>query len=78
MSSVKLTIPSEFESASTDARIEYVQALWDRIAENPTSVDVPDHHKKILDERLDSAANDGGERLWSEVRDQILTELRQS
>ena len=78
MSSIKLAIPTEFESVSTDERIEYVQALWDRIADTPTSITVPDHHKQVLDERLSDVAAMDGAKPWSEVRDSILSELRKS
>lgn len=74
-----LTIPPEFESASRDERIAFVEALWDRIAQEPDNVPISDEHKRILDERLASyrAAPESG-RPWSEVRDRLLTRLRRS
>lgn len=40
-------------------------------------VPVPDSHKHILDERLNTyRANREGSRSWSEVRDELLAKLR--
>lgn len=79
MSKPQLEIPPEFDTASKEERIAYVQALWDRIAENPDSVPVPEHHKRILRERLDAyRANPERGRPWNEVRDELLTKLRNS
>jgi hypothetical protein len=41
MGNTKLPIPSEFDTASKEERIAYVQALWDRIAQDTESVPVP-------------------------------------
>jgi len=79
MSTVKVPIPPEFDAASEEQRIAFVQELWDRIAQNPVRVPVPEHHKRILDERLDAhRANPQTGRLWSEVREELLTKLRGS
>ena len=37
---------------SVEEKIDYVQALWDRIAANESQVPVPDWHREILDERF--------------------------
>ncbi|MBI2994239.1 MAG: addiction module protein [Gammaproteobacteria bacterium] len=79
MSTTKLPVPPEFEAASREQRIAFVQELWDRIAQDPEKVPVPDHHKRILDERLEAyrADPDRG-RPWPEVREQLLAKLRGS
>lgn len=75
----KLKIPPEFENASKDERIAFVEALWDRIAREPDSVRIPDAHKRILDERLDAyRADPQSGRPWSEVREDLLAQLRRS
>lgn len=77
--STDLKIPPEFESASKDERIAYVEALWDRIAQEPDTVPMPERHKQVLDERLDAyRANPQAGRPWSEVRDGLLDKLRRS
>lgn len=73
----KLKIPAEFESAGNAERIEFVQALWDRIAKDQTTVPIPEEHKRILDQRLDAYASDPkAGRAWTDVRDELLAKLR--
>jgi putative addiction module component (TIGR02574 family) len=77
--STKLNIPPEFDAVPKDQRIAFVQELWDRIAQDPDRVPVPDEHKRILDERLSAyRINPQPGRPWSEVRDQLLVKLRSS
>lgn len=72
-----MRIPPEFQEATPDERIEFVQMLWDEIARNPNAVPVTDEHRAILDERLRAyeADRDSGES-WGVVRDRILADLR--
>lgn len=76
MSTTKLPVLPEFEVASREQQIAFVQELWDRIAQDPEKLPVPDHHKRILDERLEAyrADPDRG-RSWPEVREQLLAKL---
>jgi len=77
MSSRRLEIPSEFKSASSAERIAFVQTLWDQIAQSPQDIPMPEHHRQILDERLDAHRhNPQAGRPWNEVRDQLLGQLR--
>ena len=77
--STKLKVPPEFDSVPSDERVAYVQELWDRIAESPDSLTITEPHKRVLDERLDSyRRNPKSGRPWSEVREEILSKLRQS
>ena len=79
MSDTKLTEPPEFDAASKEERIEFVQDLWDRIAHDQRSVPVPDSHKRILDGRLDAyQPNPHAGRPWNEVREELLSKLRDS
>lgn len=79
MSDTKLAVPPEFDTASKEERIEFVQDLWDRIARDQSSVPVPDSHKQILDRRLDAyQANPHAGRPWNEVREDLLSKLRNS
>ena len=76
MGSNKLKIPPEFISAPKEQRIEFVQDLWDQIAQDPEAVPVPESHKQILKERLEKyRSNPQPGRLWGEVRDQLLDKL---
>ena len=79
MNNPKRKIPQEFSDLPSDGRIAYVQDLWDVIAEAPNEVEVPDSHKRILDERLAAYEADPSEsEPWSKVRDTILRKLRGS
>lgn len=75
--SSKLRIPPEFDAVPKDQRIAFVQELWDRIAQDPERVPVPREHKRILEERLNAyRANPQRGRPWNEVREELLTKLR--
>ncbi|WP_421717338.1 addiction module protein [Algiphilus sp.] len=73
--STRLTVPPEFDEASRDERIAFVEALWNRIAEAPDEVSVPAEHRRILDERLDAAPTGAS---WEQVRDRELKRLRRA
>ncbi len=44
--------PAGFDDLSVDQQIDYVQALWDRIAAREDQVPVPEWHREVLDARL--------------------------
>lgn len=65
----KLTIPPEFDQASIDERIEFVQDLWNRIAANPDDLPVPEEHLRIIEERLRESPTSPEDSLsWDEVK----------
>jgi putative addiction module component (TIGR02574 family) len=74
-----LTVPPPgFDDMTVEDKIDYVQALWDRIAASPESVPVPDWHAKLIDERLtDLEANPQDSVPWEEVRDELRAQLAQ-
>lgn len=75
--SSNIKVPPNFDRISSDEQIEFVQELWDLIAQSPERVDVPDAHRQVLDERLDAyAAQSRPGRPWPEVRDELLSKLR--
>jgi putative addiction module component (TIGR02574 family) len=73
-----LTVPPPgFDDLPVEAQIDYVQALWDRIAATPDRVPVPDWHKAVLDERLaELEANPDDAVPWEQVRDELRAKLR--
>lgn len=72
-----LAISPEFDAAPLEQRIAHVQELWDRIAQSESEVSIPDHHKRILDDRLvDLESARSGSRSWGEVREQLFRKLR--
>jgi putative addiction module component (TIGR02574 family) len=69
--------PPGFDELSAEEKLEYVQALWDRVSEHPEDVPVPTWHREVVAQRL--AAHRRGDmtsRPWSEVREDLLTRLR--
>jgi putative addiction module component (TIGR02574 family) len=65
--------PPGFDEMSVEDKIEYVQALWDRIAANESQVPVPDWHREVLHERLaDYQTNPDQGRPWEEVEADLL------
>jgi putative addiction module component (TIGR02574 family) len=75
-----LTVPPPgFDELPVEEQIEYVQALWDRIAAAPDRVRVPDWHLKLIDERrddMDAKPEDAVE--WDEVRAELDAKLRRA
>ena len=71
--------PAGFDQLTPDEKLEYVQALWDRISEHPEDVPVPEWHREVVAERLAHfRREDTSARLWSNVREDLLTRLRTS
>ena len=68
--------PPGFDDLSVEDRIDYVQALWDRIAAKPDEIAVPEWHRRVIDERLAAhEAHPEGVRPWQDVRDEIRGKL---
>ena len=44
--------PAGFSKLSKAEQIRYLQALWDRIAERPGDIPVPESHLALAEERL--------------------------
>jgi putative addiction module component (TIGR02574 family) len=79
MSGITSKIPEEFKTLSSDDRIEYLQSLWDFIAQKPDQVPLPESHKQVLDQRLAAYKADPSlAKPWSQVRENILKSLRNS
>jgi len=77
MASVPITVPSGFDELSLEEKLDYLEALWDRIASRPEQIPVPDWHRKVLADRLAAyRAGKGTSRPWSEFRDEMRSLLR--
>ncbi len=44
--------PAGFSDLSKAEQIRYLQALWDRIADKPGQIPVPESHLELAEERL--------------------------
>lgn len=80
MSDMAKTIPNPppgFDDLTVSEQIDYVQALWDRIAATSEQVPVPEWHQQIIQERLEAyRTNPSAGRPWPEVRADIEKKLR--
>jgi putative addiction module component (TIGR02574 family) len=67
------TPPPGFDDLPVEAQIDYVEALWERVAAHPDRVPLPGWHRDELERRADADRRDPG-RLsrWEEVRERIL------
>lgn len=69
--------PPGFDDLSPEEKLDYVHALWNRIAARPEEVPVPDWHREIVAERLAAhRAGEGSTRSWEEAREDLRSQLR--
>ena len=69
--------PPGFDELSPDEKLEYIQALWDRFAEHPEEVPVPDWHRQVIAVRVAAyRRGDRSSRPWPEIREELLARLR--
>lgn len=67
------TLIKELSQLNKNEKIILVEALWDSIVSDPEQVDVPEHHKSILEERLQTLDEDTTNgKSWDEVREKYL------
>ena len=52
MEPTTIPAPAGFDNLSKPEQIRYLQALWDRIAESPGEIPVPESHLLLAEERL--------------------------
>lgn len=67
------TLINELSQLNKNEKLLLVEALWDSIASDPEEVEVPDHHKSILEQRLKTLEEDKKNgSSWNEVRQKYL------
>lgn len=67
------TLIKELSRLNKNEKIILVEALWDSIASDPDQVDVPEHHKTILEERLQTLDKDiTNGKSWNEIHEKYL------
>jgi putative addiction module component (TIGR02574 family) len=60
---------------SVPERVRLVQAIWDTLQPTAEDLPVPEHHRKILDERLAEHQSDPGSAVpWDEVKARLESE----
>jgi putative addiction module component (TIGR02574 family) len=74
-----LTVPPPgFDDLSVDEQIDFVQALWTRIAETQRSVPSPDWHRDVVRQRLvDHRSKPDRARPWSDARSDVEKKIKQ-
>ena len=72
MEGTVLPEPPGFAELTKAEQVRYLQALWDRIAEKPGELPVPESHLKVAEERLAEYRRDPtGARSAYEVLDRL-------
>lgn len=67
------TLINELSQLNKNEKLLLVEALWDSIASDPEDIEVPDHHKSILEQRLKTLEeNKKNGSSWKEVRQKYL------
>lgn len=67
------TLIDELSQLNKNEKLLLVEALWDSIASDPEEVDVPEHHKSILEKRLQTLKEDKmNGSSWKEVSQKYL------
>jgi putative addiction module component (TIGR02574 family) len=63
----------ELSQLNKNEKLILVEALWDSIASDPNEVEVPEHHKTIVEERLKTLEQDQKSgSSWEELRQKYL------
>ena len=63
-------IIKELTKLSKNEKLLLVEALWDSIVSDPDQLEVPEHHKTILEERLHTLESDKKEGSnWEKIRE---------
>lgn len=52
MTNKSIPLPAGFEALSKSEKVQYVQDLWDEIADHPEDVPVHEGHLEFIEERL--------------------------
>jgi putative addiction module component (TIGR02574 family) len=69
--------PPGFDELSPEEKIEYLQALWDRMAARPEELPVPEWQRTLVRERLAAhERGEGGTVSWATVRREAQDLLR--
>ena len=72
MADLPLPEPPGFSDLTKAEQIRYLQALWDRIADQPGELPAPESHLQLAEQRLASYRTDPGRaRSAHEILDQL-------
>ena len=68
--------PPGFDDLPIEEKLDYVEALWDRIL-GMNDVPTPQWHLEIVEERLANPQEQAKTGSWEDLRDNILAKLRE-
>jgi putative addiction module component (TIGR02574 family) len=69
--------PPGFDDLPVEEKLDYVHSLWDRIAEHPENLPVPEWHLRVIENRLAAHRTDPTTaRPGDEVRAEINEKLK--
>jgi len=64
---------NELSQLKKSGKLSLIEALWDSIASDPSDVEVPEHHKAIIEERLKTLEEDKKTgSSWEKIRQKYL------
>lgn len=64
------TITEQIEKLSKNEKLMLVEKIWDSIASDPSEVPIPEHHKQIVDDRLQRLNDEiAGSETWESIRE---------
>ncbi|MEP7009170.1 MAG: addiction module protein [Acidobacteriota bacterium] len=67
-----LRVPPGFDDLPIGEQIDYVQALWGRIAQREDQIPVPDWHREVIAEQLEEyRADPEAGRPWEEIEAEL-------
>lgn len=68
---------SEIRELPLSQKLELLEAIWSELASNPNTIDVPQWHKDILDERQQGLEKGSMEVIdWEVAKEQIKLKVR--
>ena len=69
--------PDELRQLSVEDRLQLIEDVWASLEADEDTIEVPEWHKQILDERLAEFERHPDEgQSWDEVKADILARLR--
>jgi putative addiction module component (TIGR02574 family) len=67
------TLLKELSKLNKNEKLLLVEALWDSIASDPGKVEIPEHHVKLLEERLKTLNEDkANAKSWVDIRQKYM------
>jgi putative addiction module component (TIGR02574 family) len=67
------TLIKELSQLNKNEKMLLVEALWDSIASDPDQIEIPAHHKSVLEERLKTFEQDKlNGASWQEIRQKYI------